>query len=65
MDDTDMHHALAHFRCLIVSYQEDNPDSTPRLSDREWQRILEQAAGDAIVAGATSENLQEIEDAYP
>ncbi len=65
MDDTDMHHALAHFRCLIVGYHEDNPDSMPRRSDREWQGILEQAAGDAIAAGATGQNLQEIEDAYP
>lgn len=65
MPDTDMHHALAHFRYLIVSYGEDNPDATPRRSGREWQRILEQAAGDAIGAGATSEDLQEIQDAYP
>ncbi len=65
MPDTDMHHALAHFRCLVVSYREGNPDPMPRLSDHEWQRILKQAAGDAIVAGATSEDLQEIEDDYP
>ncbi len=65
MPDTDMHHALARFRCLIVSYGEDNPEAMPRRSGREWQRILEQAAGDAIGAGATSEDLQEIQDAYP
>lgn len=62
---TDMHHALAHFGYLIVSYGEEDLDSMPRLSDREWQGVLEQAAGDAIVAGATREDLQEIEDDYP
>lgn len=65
MPDTDMHHALARFRYLIVSYGEEDPDATPRLSDREWQRMLEQAAADAIVAGATSEDLQEVKDDYP
>ena len=62
---TDMHHALAHYRYLIVSYGEEDLDSMPRLSDREWQGMLEQAAGDAFVAGATRKDLQEIEDDYP
>jgi len=65
MDDTDMHHALAHFRSLIVSYGEDDPDAMPRLSECEWLRVLKLAAGDAIEAGATREDLQQIEDAYP
>ena len=65
LDDTDMHLALAHYSYLVVSYRDEDPESAHRLPDCEWQRMFKQAAGDAIAAGATSEDLQEIEDDYP
>lgn len=35
------------------------------LTAHEWERMLERAAEDAIEAGATYEDFQEIEAAYP
>lgn len=61
----DLHQALARFRYLTVGCQEEDPDSMHRLAAGEWEGMLGQAAKDAILAGATSEDLQEIQDAYP
>ena len=61
----DMHQALARYRSLTVSYQEENPFSMHPLTAREWERTLERAAEDAIEAGATYEDFQEVEAAYP
>ncbi len=60
----DMHQALARYHNLTVSYQEENLLSMQPLTARERERMLIQAAEDAIAAGATYEDLQEIEAVY-
>jgi hypothetical protein len=61
----DMHQALARYRNLTVSLYEESPFSVHPLTAREREQVLVQAAEDAIKAGATYEDFQEVEAAYP
>lgn len=61
----DLHQALARYRDLADTLHEENQFSARSLTARELDQVLIQAAEDAIEAGATYEDFQEIGAAYP